>query len=310
MRNYALAESSFYVSQTLPPILQRLLGLAPNFLSLLAFALLGVEIARLIWLVMPAGDAWQPYAPPASVTTAKKSTPAFDIQPLLSANLYGEFIASPQTAPETGPVDAPDTKLRLTLRGIVAAESNEGSRALIESSPRDLMPYMVGMSIPGGATLHAIHADKVLLKRAGRLETLRLEKDRPTDPDAVKAMPATPDPVLAGGTTLGAETAGKLTEIRSELLNDPTKASRYLRMQPARRDGALVGYRIYPGRQRELFREVGLRPGDILTRVNGVDLNDPTRSLQLLGELSQASNIDITIERAGNLQSFSVSLNP
>lgn len=310
MRNYALAESSVFVSRSIPPIAQRLLGLAPNLLTLLALALLGVECARLIWLFMPAGPAWEPLPPVLVTATAKKPSQSLDIGPLLAANLYGAYQENPEPVAEIDPVDAPDTKLRLTLRGIIAAETKEGSRALIESKPSDLKPYMVGMSIPGGATLHAIQADKVLLKRAGRLETLRLEKDRPTDPEAVKAMPATPDPVTARGTALDAETAGKLVEIRTELLNDPTKASRYLRMQPARRDGSLVGYRIYPGRQRELFREVGLRPGDILTRVNGVDLNDPSRSLQLLGELSQAGNLDITIERAGNLQSFSVSLNP
>ncbi|MEN8721032.1 MAG: type II secretion system protein GspC, partial [Oceanococcaceae bacterium] len=169
--------------------------------------------------------------------------------------------------------------------------------------------YSVGMDVPGGATIHAVLSDRVLLRRAGRLETLRLEKELPTSPDAVVSVP--PARGLPAGTEiLGAEAAMKLSSIRAELLTDPTKASQYMRMQPARRDGALVGYRIYPGRDRQLFREMGLRPGDILTRVNGVDLNDPSRSLQLLGELSQASNIDITIERAGNQQSFSVSLNP
>ncbi len=245
----------------------------------------------------------------AAGSAAKKPAQALNIAPLLNANLYGSFEGTAEPVEDLDPVDAPDTKLRLTLRGIVAADNPEDSRALIESNPSDLMPYVIGMDVPGGATLHAIQRDRVLLKRAGRLETLRLEKELPTDPDAVVAMPAISDRP-SGAQILDAEASMKLSSIRTELLNDPTKASRYMRMQPARRDGSLVGYRIYPGRDRQLFREVGLRPGDILTRVNGVDLNDPSRSLQLLGELSQASNIDITIERAGNLQSFSVSLNP
>ena len=56
--------------------------------------------------------------------------------------------------------------------------------------------------------------------------------------------------------------------------------------------------------------EKGLRAGDIITSVNGVELNNPSRSLQLLGDLSQANNIDLTVERAGNLQNYSVTLNP
>ena len=270
---------------------------------------IGMELARLFWLLMPEGPAWEP--PPPSSSSAPAARPeAFDMAPLLAANLYGDYSAQPVTAVATNEIDAPDTKLRLTLRGIVAAESAEESRALIESQGNDLKPYAVGMDIPGGAKLHAVHPDKVLLSRGGRLETLRLEKDLPTDPDAVVAISEPAPSPGSASTIIGPEAAMKLTEIRSELLNDPTKASRYMRMQPARRDGGLVGYRIYPGRDRELFREVGLRPGDIITSVNGVDLNDPARGLQLLGELSQATNINLTVERAGNLQSFSVSLNP
>ncbi len=297
------------MSRTIPPILQRAFQSGPQLLMLVALALIGVELARAFWLLMPDGPAWQPPAPPPAATSAKNSTPALNISPLLSANLYGSYQANAAPVEELDPVDAPDTKLRLTLRGIVASESAKDSRALIESNPNDLMPYLIGMDVPGGATLHAIHPDRVLLKRAGRLETLRLEKDLPTDPAAVVAMPTISNRP-SGAQVLDVEAAMKLSNIREELLNDPTKASRYMRMQPARRDGSLVGYRIYPGRDRQLFREIGLRPGDILTRVNGVDLNDPSRSLQLLGELSQASNVDITIERAGNQQSFSVSLNP
>lgn len=285
----------------------RTLRAAPTLLVFLALGLLGVELARLFWILMPDGPAWQP--PPARTQSASAQRKAFDLQPLLSANLYGSFAAETVAVAEVDPEDAPDTKLRLTLRGIVAAETPESSRALIESNPNELQPYAIGADIPGGASLHSIYPDRVLLKRGGRLETLRLEKDLPTDPTAVVALPDSRRQGLPAGTQiLDAAAAAKLSDIRTELLNDPTKASRYMRMQPARRDGSLVGYRIYPGRDRKLFSEMGLRPGDILTRVNGVDLNDPSRSLQLLGELSQASNVDVTIERAGNQQSFSVSL--
>lgn len=284
------------------------LNLAPRLLSLALLGLIGLELARVAWLMVPDGPAWTAPAP-STVSIQRPDRSGFSLDNLLAAELFGPY--RPQAQPETAelnPEDAPDTKLRLTLRGIVAAETAEDSRALIESNPNDLEPYSIGMAIPGGATLHAIYPDRVLLRRAGRLETLRLEKDEPSDPNAVVALP----PASAGSAAnvLDYETAQKLSDIRSELLQDPTKASQYMRMQPARRNGELVGYRIYPGRNRELFREVGLRPGDIITSVNGVELNNPSRSLQLLGDLSQANNIDLTVERAGNLQNYSVTLNP
>ena len=80
-------------------------------------------------------------------------------------------------------------------------------------------------------------------------------------------------------------------------------------MQPARIGGVMRGYRIYPGRNRGIFSTAGLRPGDLVTAVNGVELDDPAKSLQLLGDLSQASNLSVTIERGGNQQTINVNLN-
>ena len=103
--------------------------------------------------------------------------------------------------------------------------------------------------------------------------------------------------------------AYQLAEIREQLLADPAKAADYLRVQPARIGGEMRGYRIYPGRNRQLFSTAGLRPGDLVTGVNGVELDDPARALQLLGDLSSASELSVTIERGGNQQTINVNLN-
>ena len=99
-----------------------------------------------------------------------------------------------------------------------------------------------------------------------------------------------------------------LAEIRSQLLEDPSKVADYIRVQPVNTGNGLSGYRIYPGRDRTVFAAAGLRPGDIVTAVNGTALNDPSRSLQLLNELSQSSQINLTVDRGGQPQSFSINL--
>ena len=73
--------------------------------------------------------------------------------------------------------------------------------------------------------------------------------------------------------------------------------------------GVMRGYRIYPGRDRSLFNAAGLRPGDLVTGINGTELNDATRALQMLTELSTASQVSLTIERGGNAQTVNISLN-
>ncbi len=100
-----------------------------------------------------------------------------------------------------------------------------------------------------------------------------------------------------------------LTSIRDKLLTDPSKASDYIRIQPANIDGQQRGYRIYPGRDRSVFNGAGLRPGDLVTSINGVGLDDPARALQMLGELSSANSLTVMVERGGTPQAITVNLN-
>ncbi len=295
-------------------MLERLQKLVPLLATLVFTILVGLELAKLIWLLVPEPSAgqWVPRPVQPATTTVSNPRQSVDIAQLTSAKLFGDFSETATDTVAAANLDAPDTNLRLKLRGIFAMEDPLRSRALIEPASGELMPYAIGMDIPGGAKLHSIYPDRVLLKRGGKLETLRLERDetgqgiassgRPADNSNAYRLSSAPQ-------ILGSDTAAKLSSIREELLNDPTKASQYLRLQPARSNGALKGYRIYPGRKRELFREAGLRPGDIVTAVNGVTLDDPTKSLQLLGDLSQAQEINLQIERGGQLQSVSVNLN-
>ena len=285
----------------------------PLGLSLLLALLIGLQLAKLAWMLVPEPEqgAWtpRPVEPVQSAPNrAKPSGP--NLAQIRSAQLFGNYTAQAEPVIEVTAEEAPDTKLRLKLRGIVAMEEQESSRALIEASNGKLQSYATGMNVPGGAQIHRIHTDRVLLKRAGRLETLRLEKEKLADTGTPAANnQASLRSVGSAPRIIDSGTAAKLSNIREELLNDPSKASQYLRIQPARANGAMKGYRIYPGRKRELFKEAGLRPGDIVTSVNGVMLDDPGKGFQLLGDLSSAQQLNLQIERGGQTQSVSVNLN-
>lgn len=290
--------------------IEKLQKVLPPMAALFFVVLIGLELARLIWLLvpLPADADWQSRPAKVATATTKPANDGFDLNRLLAAQLFGQA-SRDEAPPPSDTVDAPDTNLRLTLRGIFAMDEAGRSRALIEPDNGELKPYAVGMDIPGGAKLHSIFADRVLLQRGPRLETLRLEKEKPGEGEVPISLAQRDSDASGAARILDSGTAAKLSEIRAELLNDPTKASEYLRVQPARRNGQLHGYRIYPGRNRELFKEAGLRPGDIVTSINGVNLDDPSKSLQLLGDLSQAQNLNLQVERGGRTQSMSVTLN-
>lgn len=255
-------------------------------------------LAQLVWSLVPEPEAarWQlPSLQPAQ--TRQHETASADIDKLIGSELFGRY-AAPQTGSRVE--QAPETRLSLTLLGILAGSAAE-SRALIAKDGGDEKPYAIGDDVIAGVSLHAIFPDRVILSRNGQFETLRLNKDAPS------TAPAANTPVDRGPGD--GSTAQLLGQIRDEILSDPTKASNYLRVQPANVNGQLRGYRIYPGREREAFQQLGLRPGDLVTAVNGVQLDDNQKALQLLGDLSQANAITLTIERGGQVQTLNLSLN-
>jgi general secretion pathway protein C len=273
-------------------------------LAKLAFALL---LARLLagfvwlWIPVPEDAAWRP-APPPVATTAGPSSTGPNAELVAQAHLFGDYQAPADPAQEDMS-KAPETRLNLNLVGILASERDEESLALIGTPDGEEKSYAIGETIPPGVSLQAIFPDRVILSRNGQLETLLLDKDGPLTP--LPQRGGAPPPAPAGG----ADTSQMLGQIRDQLLADPSKASDYIRVQPANINGQQRGYRIYPGKDRAVFNGAGLRPGDLVTSVNGVQLDEPSRALQMLGDLSSAGTLNLTVERGGSQQSITVNLN-
>lgn len=272
----------------------------PLLAKMLFVGLIARVAALLVWLLIPIPESaqWQP-APAASVAGPGHSGP--DLALIASASLFGPYHAPTVDAPLA---EAPETGLNLTLRGILAATEERGSRALIGSPNGDEMPYAVGAEIIRGVTLKAIFPDRVILSRGGRLETLRLDKDA-ADRASVSSGPAESFEAVGNGDEDATES---LAEVREQILQDPTRAAHFIRVQPQNVGGQLRGYRIYPGRNRSPFSEAGLRPGDLVTAVNGIQLDDPTRAMQLLSDMSNSTSFTLEVQRGGQPQTITINL--
>ena len=67
---------------------------------------------------------------------------------------------------------------------------------------------------------------------------------------------------------------------------------------------------LYPiSSDRAIFTAAGLRPGDLVTEVNGIQLNDANTALQMLGQLSSATSLTVVVERGGQPQTVNVNFN-
>ncbi|MES2683663.1 MAG: type II secretion system protein GspC [Pseudomonadota bacterium] len=273
----------------------------PPIAALLLVAVLAWQAASLLWMVvpMPASAAWTPAPGFVDPTPAR---PALNVDALAGAHVFGQYQATASTA---SLANAPDTQLAFTLLGILAGTRDQESLALIAKDANDEAPYSIGDDVSPGVSLQAIFPDRVILSRNGKLETLRLDKDSPSNAQVFSAAPSSGE--VQEGTPAAAQ---MISQIKEQVLTDPSKAANFIRVQPISGEGGLKGYRVYPGPERAAFNAAGLKPGDVVTAINGTSLSEPGQALQLLQSLSQASSMSLTVDRNGVSQSVNVSASP
>ena len=293
----------------------------PALATLLALVLLTHSMAILTWKVVPMPEVpgqnsvqqlSQQRTQTAQQLGSQSNRPLADT--IANWNLFGKFEVEKPKPVAVQPVEtAPDTKLNLKLRGVFASTNPQSSRAIIADAKGDEDSYKVGSTVPGGAVLNEIFSDKVILDTNGRLEVLRLPADE-TDGVIGRVEPATPPSSVrqTGSAIPSASTSGDTSSLlksyRDALLNDPQSVMGLVRAEPFQKDGQLVGYRIRPGNDRQLLRKFGLRSGDVVTAVNGVPLNNPIKALEVLRDLSTATQLTVDVERRGVPQSFTFAI--
>lgn len=273
----------------------------PPWVALFLVVVLAWQLATLVWSLWPANtdDGAALGLPAQSTATNPNAAPRGAVNPgvIKRANLFGAYAAQNQPIADNQVVDAPETRLRLVLKGTVADADQSGAFAIIgeEGGGGGDKVYFVEDGVPGNATLHSVYPDKVLLNRAGKLETLTLktllDKAGTAQPTVSRrAIPA----------------AANLRNLRQELVANPSQITDIIRPQPVFANGQQMGYRVYPGRDRKRFVELGLRPGDLVTEVNGTPLNDPAQGQQLFQQITQSDVINLTVQRSGQTQTLTL----
>ncbi|MGF1759056.1 type II secretion system protein GspC [Photobacterium sagamiensis] len=274
-----------------------------RIMTWLLVVMLAWLLGRLAWsFVKPATDVTPWQAQVASASGGKTS--AFPLSDVLSMNLFGRYQQdAPIIKKEPVKQDAPQTRLNLTLVGVVASSRPETSLAVITKGGKQ-NTYGLNEAIEGTrATLQAVYVDRVIIRNSGRDETLMLDglKFSKSQSQSSSRQPAPSRSSKSPATS-------QLTKIKQEILDKPQTLFSYIRLSQVKKDGELVGYRVNPGKDRVLFDAVGLVADDLAVSLNGNDLTDPTVMAKLWTELSQATDFTLTVEREGQLHDIYIEL--
>jgi general secretion pathway protein C len=256
---------------------------------LLALAL-GVQAAMIVTDLAGADRAPSPGTIAAASRVQRN---AVDVAAITNTHLFG---VAP--APVATGANAPQTNMPLVLTGVIAANDPRDGLAILGPSAAATEVYAVGDNIPGGARLHAVLSDHVLLERNGQLEALALPRDL-----VGGGLRSAPPPSLSAAPTQPA-----LERMRELVSRNPGIIGDIMRPEPVFAGGKQQGFRVYPGMDRAAFLRLGLRPGDLVTAIDGTPLDDPSRAQQILGTLGSSSEAHVTILRNGQQQDLTLDL--
>lgn len=254
----------------------------PHVVAAVLIVLIGFQAALLVARLAgpPASETLAPVAP-APLRNV------IDVPSIMRANLFGQ-------APPSAGGGTPVTSMQLVLGGVVAAADEKLGVAMIGATAGNIEIRKVGDPLPGGAKLHAVHVDRVLLDRNGTIEALVL-------PALVPTGAAQPPQPPAGN-------AATIARIEQSLRGNPGAISQVMQRTLVIDNGRMRGVRVSPGPNAAAFTRLGLRNGDVVTAINGVELNDEARSREIFDSLSGSAEARVTVDRNGTSQELTLNL--
>lgn len=287
---------------------------APRWVTVLMVILVAKAAADLTWLLFAPDSQGQNSAVRGSVPAGGASGSS---QPRLlsvaSLHLFG--VAPKETAaPRSAPIEAKETGLKLTLKGVFAANQPERAMALIADARGEEKVYKKNDVIFSGVKLYEVYPDRVILERSGNYEALYLPRDEAGRsaagaPRVSRGPTPASRPVAQPPVRTRNIKAGKgIEELREQLSTNPQAFWQEVRIEPEYdENNQIKGYRFEHNDQ-ALMRSMGLRPGDVIVEVNGQPLTDPSTLSGLFGTLSSATSISLGIERNGRREDLNINM--
>jgi len=273
----------------------------PGWMSLVLVVAIAWQAAHIVWALIPGsplGDTIEA-APLPFADSGRQSNPSSlgNVQSIANAHLFGEASTDVVEVIPQGPVEnLAETRLALTLKGIIAGSDDSLSLAIIADNRDEEKIYAINDAIVPGTKLHAVYTEQVVLNRGGNLEALKLPKD----------FPKSSSPVRRNQTALrratNTNTRSDSRSIQNVLAQNVTKLADVIRPTPYFKGGQQQGYRVYPGRDRKKFAQLGLRPGDLIKDIDGAALTDPQQAMKIFENLGTADQVSVTVERNGQPQ--------
>ncbi|MBI2399776.1 MAG: PDZ domain-containing protein [Deltaproteobacteria bacterium] len=168
--------------------------------------------------------------------------------------------------------------------------------------------FSAGQSVFNAGTLIAIEDGKARLSAGGSEVTFTVFKEEV--PSSISGMgepvelPDTPDGQAANTGSRYTEKVAENSWVIDQKavensLNDMSRVMTDARLTPKTSGGRVQGFLVTEIKPRGIFDAIGLKNGDVLTKINGYDIDSPEKAVQVLSAMRGQTSIDLDILRAG-----------
>lgn len=242
------------------PALRRSATLASE---IVAFSALGASLAWLMWAVIePVG----PLAPGNVASAAPNAT----------AMLQARLAQLPQISMAGASAAAPAQLASGLVLHATRADADGGGTAILSVNGAPQASFAVGDEVTGGVRLIAVAADHIELDNGGR--NVRVE---------------------FSGTDRAASVIRSPTPPESRQTPSPQLVNS-LPLQAVSRPGGRTGFAVMPRADLTALGATGLQPGDILLKVDGVDVSAANLA-SYATQLQSGRTFEVVFERNGQV---------
>src|SRR3989338_9699439 len=196
------------------------------------------------------------------------------------------------------------TSLPLELVGtIILSDPKRSVAAIKDKGLGQTESYQVGDLIGKSAKVFKVERYKVYFQNvdSGTFEFVEIREDTKS---LSAGLPSGPSADLGSGVRQAGE--GRFVIDRGALessLANPNEILTQARAVPNIVDGKIKGFRIFSIKPGSIYEKLGIHNGDVVLRVNGIELDSPAKALEFYGAISSASDISLDLDRNGQLMS-------
>ncbi|HBF09030.1 MAG TPA: hypothetical protein DHW71_16155 [Gammaproteobacteria bacterium] len=288
--------------------------------SVLCLIAIGIYLAQLVWLLLSGVEK------PALTTSDAQENVAeplaeVDLGQLQKWNLMGS-LAKKEAAP--APVTAPKTTLKLELLGVFLGKEGAVSTAIIGEIGKSPDYFKEGDKIANGVTLKEVFADRVILNRNGRYETLAFAESTGGADVSMSLPPENRRDFAAARESFLRRSAqqsnggsnGPIVPAQSQLgmmvqsgnVYSPNAVVQALTQDLTQNPDAALsemglvagdtgGYVISSSAPTDLLSTMGLRVGDRITSIDGQAISGSSSDTALIQSAMQNSNVRVSVQR-------------